>query len=376
MVAGGGTGDATIYLAEQLRKTTAEVVHVDISEASIEIAKRRAAIRGLTNIKWFHASLLDLESLNLGHFDYINCVGVLHHLEDPDAGFKVLRSLLKPSGAMGLMVYGLYGRTGVYQMQTLLRALNQGDERAQTKIQRARDIIVSAPTTNWFKRGQSLCMSDKANDAEIFDLLLHTQDRAYSVPQLYEWLVDGHGLNIHFTDTGRGGYVYVPRMLAGLRKYEYLDRADSLPLRKQHEIAEILGGSINMHTFYLTHEEKTEAPYGDPDYVPLFVHEPITGPEVAKFVEAERSKKNPITINHVHTGLAMEVAVGPFAKYILNNINGRLTFGEIFQKIREIDKFKKPPPTDQQLFEDFRGLYALFRAIDRILLRHKSAPCS
>lgn len=375
LVAGGGTGDGTIYLAEQLRNSSAEIVHADMSEASIAIAKKRAEIRGLPNIKWVHASLLNLETLGLGHFDYINCVGVLHHLADPDAGLKALRALLKPDGAMGIMVYGQYGRTGVYQMQTLLRVLNQDHEPSQIKIQRARDIMVTAPAANWFKRGQSLYVSDKANDAEIFDLLLHSQDRAYSVPQLYEWLVDNHGLHIHFTDTGRGGYVYMPRMVAGSKNLEYLDRADSLPLRKQHEVAEILGGSIIGHTFYLTHEANTESPYGDPDYVPAFVHEPLSGPELAKFVEGERNRKNPITVNHVHTGVTAEVVVGAFSKYILNNIDGHLSFGQIFQKIRSIDKFKKAHPTDEQLFDDFKGLYDLFRAIDRILLHHKSTTC-
>jgi len=52
LVAGGGTGDGTIYLAEQLRATDAEIVHLDLSEASINIARRRAEIRKLENIRW------------------------------------------------------------------------------------------------------------------------------------------------------------------------------------------------------------------------------------------------------------------------------------------------------------------------------------
>jgi hypothetical protein len=34
---------------------------------------------------------------------------------------------------------------------------------------------------------------DNATDAGVYDSLLHSQDRAYTVPQLYEWLADGHG---------------------------------------------------------------------------------------------------------------------------------------------------------------------------------------
>jgi ubiquinone/menaquinone biosynthesis C-methylase UbiE len=63
LVAGGGTGDATIFLAEQLRHTDAQVVHLDMSTASIALAKERAQIRGLTNITWVHDSLLNLPAL-------------------------------------------------------------------------------------------------------------------------------------------------------------------------------------------------------------------------------------------------------------------------------------------------------------------------
>jgi 2-polyprenyl-3-methyl-5-hydroxy-6-metoxy-1,4-benzoquinol methylase len=147
LVAGGGTGDATIFLAEQLRHTDAQVVHLDMSEASIALAKERAQIRGLTNIRWVHDSLLNLPALaaQLGKFDYINCSGVLHHLADPDLGFKALLSVLKADGAIGLMVYATSGRTGVYQMQELMRLVNGEEADAQRKIANTRDLLASLP---------------------------------------------------------------------------------------------------------------------------------------------------------------------------------------------------------------------------------------
>jgi 2-polyprenyl-3-methyl-5-hydroxy-6-metoxy-1,4-benzoquinol methylase len=65
-----------------------------VSSASLAIAKKRAEIRGLTNIAWIHDSLLNLGRLGLGKFDYINCVGVLHHLENPDDGLRALLEVL------------------------------------------------------------------------------------------------------------------------------------------------------------------------------------------------------------------------------------------------------------------------------------------
>ena len=42
-------------------------------------------------------------------FDHVCCTGVLHHMEEPGAGWRVLRDLLKPGG---LMRIGLYSRAG------------------------------------------------------------------------------------------------------------------------------------------------------------------------------------------------------------------------------------------------------------------------
>ena len=66
LVAGGGTGDATIFLAEQLKHTDAHIVHLDKSQASIAIAQQRAHIRGLANISWIHDSLLNLPQARSG----------------------------------------------------------------------------------------------------------------------------------------------------------------------------------------------------------------------------------------------------------------------------------------------------------------------
>ena len=85
LVAGGGTGDACIMLAQQLadRRCPGEVVYLDISTASRQICEGRAKARGLRNINFLTGSLLDLPSMPIGQFDYIDCTGVLHHLPDP-----------------------------------------------------------------------------------------------------------------------------------------------------------------------------------------------------------------------------------------------------------------------------------------------------
>ena len=145
LCAGAGTGDAPLSLAEQLNNTDAEIVYLDFSLASMRIAQKRAAMRGLANIVWFHDSLgtstssssytftmsyfqmnpdamikecypENLPQLGLGKFDLISCSGMLHHLPDPQAGLNTLAASLKPGGGMAIMVYPQVFRTAIYQV--------------------------------------------------------------------------------------------------------------------------------------------------------------------------------------------------------------------------------------------------------------------
>ncbi len=250
LVAGGGTGDATIFLAEQLRHTNAEIVHLDLSEASIAVARQRAQARELENISWLNESLLALPDLGLAPFDYINCSGVLHHLADPDAGLRALLAVLKGTGALGIMVYAEHGRTGVYQMQTLMRMINQGETDAQRKIANTREVLASLPNTNWFRRAEKVLYHDHVDlgDAGLYDLLLHSQDRAYTVDELYAWFGDQHGMHLELTDVGRGRAAYLPELAVGPQQPPFLGVTRQLPPRQQYAIAELLTGALVTHS--------------------------------------------------------------------------------------------------------------------------------
>jgi SAM-dependent methyltransferase len=372
LVAGGGTGDATIFLAEQLRLTDAEVVHLDLSAASIEVARQRAQVRGLANIRFIHESLLGLPALGLGRFDYINCAGVLHHLADPDAGLRALLGALKDDGALGIMVYAQYGRTGVYQLQSLLRLINANEPDTQRKIANARAVLAGLPASNWFKRGEPDLYLDHINlgDSGLFDLLLHPQDRAYTIEEIYAWLCDAHGLNLELTDVGRGHAAYLPELMADPRQPRIGELARDLSTRQQHAIAELLSGNLIHHTFYAMRRPGTRAPYGDRDYVPFLFHEPVTGRDLAALVRRHHSA--PFVINHSHTGVVVRIDPGKYGANILDHLDGSRTFGEIFAMVRQEISSSGSVPDDDQLFRDFQPLFDFLTAIDRLLLRHRS----
>ena len=373
LVAGGGTGDSTIFLAEQLRRTNAEIVHLDISQSAIELARQRARVRGLENITWVNDSLLALPNLDLGKFDYINCLGVLHHLEDPDAGLRSLRAVLKATGALGIMVYGQYGRTGVYQMQALLRKINEGAPDLQSRLKNAREVLATAPPTNWFQRGDDLFIDHKAwGDAGIYDLLLHSHDRAYTVPELYEWIADRHGMQIELTFPGRGRSAYLPELVIAPQQAGFLASLESLPARTRHEIAELLSGSVIMHTFYATNSPDAASPYGDADYVPALCNGPTADGLVASI---RRHGSKPYMLTDSQAQIAGYLDPGRFGEYVVKHIDGRRDFREIFSLVREEPAVRASRPDDRELFSDFRPLFDFLRNIDRLLLRHRSAEC-
>ena len=375
LVAGGGTGDATIFLAEQLRALGADdarVVHLDMSAASIAIARARAEIRGLVNIEWVHDSLLNLPALEatLGRFDYINCSGVLHHLADPYAGFRALESVLKDDGVIGLMVYATIGRTGIYQMQQLMRLVNGEAADASRKIANTKEVMASLPPTNWFMRSADLHHDHKMGDAGLYDLLLHFQDRAYTVGELFDWLGDGpggHGYHLAFTDVQRGRSPYLPHMVLGARPPATLAAIRQMPLRRQYEIAELLGGSIITHSLYLTRGGSRTAAYGDPDMVPFYFHEPLTG-AVAEQVFGN-SRGQPFRLNHQHSGVSVMVNPGRYGARLLGMIDGKRSFGEIFEAFRGEWRGKAAAPGNEVLFADLAEAYEVLNSLDRVLLR-------
>ncbi|MHA1568879.1 MAG: class I SAM-dependent methyltransferase, partial [Alphaproteobacteria bacterium] len=264
LVAGGGTGDGAIMLAQQLadRGGPAEIVYLDLSAASRAIAEARAAARGLDNLRFHTGSLLDIARIAPGPYDYIDCCGVLHHLDDPAAGVEALASALAPDGGMGLMLYGALGRTGVYDMQAMLRGLAPADAGAEdnkTRIARARRLLDALPPTNRFRRNPFLSDHVGAGDAGLYDLLLHARDRAYRVPEIVDLLAGAGLAPTGFVEPARydpATYLTAPALLKPLADKDWIERA---------AFAELLAGNMRTHAFYAVPTARVAVAVAQPD---------------------------------------------------------------------------------------------------------------
>ncbi len=243
LIAGGGTGDGLIMLAQQLADAGVdhEIVYLDLSAASRDIAKARAEVRGLRSIEFIVGDLLAAEAL--GRFDYIDCCGVLHHLADPGAGAARLAALLAPNGGIGGMVYAPLGRTGVYPLQSAFAKL-LGDRSFPDQIADAKAILAGLPKTNWLLRNPFLA-DHKASDAGLFDLLLHSRDRPFWADELLDLLADaGLAVAALIEPIKYDPASYLP---AGS---EALTVASGLPFPARARLAEEIAGSIRKHVFY------------------------------------------------------------------------------------------------------------------------------
>jgi 2-polyprenyl-3-methyl-5-hydroxy-6-metoxy-1,4-benzoquinol methylase len=268
LVAGGGTGDCLIYLAEQLRDTPAEVVYLDMSKASMNIAKARAKVRNLSNIKWVHESLLNLPESDLGKFDFITCSGVLHHLDDPQEGLDALTSVLHPDGSIFLMLYAQHGRTSIYQMQDLLNRVHADEPDIQKKIDRTRLLLNSLPEGNWFNFNSGAYGLDLQSDIGLYDLLLHPQDRAYTVPELYDY-VEKSGLTVNKLfnpDHPLGDMLFEPETF--IRDKETLEGVKRQSFREQAAICELMFGQLMKQCCFISFKDKATPSSLDLDLIP------------------------------------------------------------------------------------------------------------
>jgi SAM-dependent methyltransferase len=319
LVAGGGTGDATIMLAQQMTSLgrPGTVTWLDRSAAALTIARARADARRLTNIEWEQRSLLDLPGSGLGPFDYIDCCGVLHHLPDPAEGLRALLSVLAPGGGMGLMTYAPYGRTGVYMMQDVLRRLAPPDEMPQQRLDIARRVMKHLPETQWLRRNRNFDDHINGGDAGLYDLLLNPRDRAYAVADLSKLLGDA-GLRITcWVEPIR----YDPiAMLPDTRLRARLDAMDSIG---RAALAEALAGNMAVHIVYCvrTGDPVQQTDPGANTSVPVFRE--VDGETLAKGIRPDGTL--PVTFD----GLSTMVALPSLATAILPLIDGQRSVGQI-----------------------------------------------
>lgn len=117
---GTGTGQLSAFLSLRREK----VLGIDFSDASL---KKAMALKEKLQLKSWHlkkCNIFDKEQIKeLGTFDYVLCLGVLHHTENAYQGFKNILPLVKPGGYIAVGLYNTFGRFPLHVRQILAKSV-------------------------------------------------------------------------------------------------------------------------------------------------------------------------------------------------------------------------------------------------------------
>lgn len=180
LIAGCGTGQQILGAA--CRYAGARILAVDLSRASLGVAASKVAEWGFEGqVRLAQADILALDELDEA-FDLIECGGVLHHLDDPEAGWRVLRDRLAPGGLMKIAVYSEHARADVVAAQAVVADLPITEQ----GLREARRRLLDLPENH---AARSVVWSvDFASLAGFRDLVRHECEHRFTLERLGESL--------------------------------------------------------------------------------------------------------------------------------------------------------------------------------------------
>lgn len=182
LIAGCGTGKHPIQTSCY---NNVEITAVDMSRTSLAYAMRMARQYGVTNVQFMQGDILELSKLNK-RFHIIECVGVLHHMEDPMAGWRILTDLLVDGGLMSVGLYSELARKPIVAAREIIQ--NEGLVPDRKNIQDFRRRILQR------ELGDTLYglsnVYDFFSSSECRDLLFHFTEHRYTLPQVSQAIAE------------------------------------------------------------------------------------------------------------------------------------------------------------------------------------------
>jgi len=321
LVAGCGTSQAAKHA---LRWPAAQVTGIDFSATSVRCTRE---LKEKYNLQNLHLQQLAIECVSdLGmSFDQIVCTGVLHHLADPDEGLRALRNVLKPGGAIHLMVYAPYGRTGIYMLQQFCRCvgIHATDCEIRDLISALSALPSGHPLENVLRQAP-----DFRHEAAIADALLHPQDRAYSVPQLFDF-IEKAGLT--FSRWVRQAPYSIH--CGVIAKLPQAARMAQLSWTEQCAAIELFRGTMARHSVVLHRDDSASDSRqirftSDAwlDYVPIRMPDTLCVQERLPYGAAA------VLINRTHTYQDMFLPIGSTEKRLFDAIDGICNIEDIVDR--------------------------------------------
>jgi 2-polyprenyl-3-methyl-5-hydroxy-6-metoxy-1,4-benzoquinol methylase len=181
LIAGCGTGEHPFDIAQ--KSPEARVLAIDLSRTSLAYAQRKTREHGLRNIEYAQADILKLATLGRT-FDRIEAVGVLHHLSDPRAGWRVLLALLAPNGIMRVGLYSEAARRAIVEARALIA--ERGYRATAADIRAFRQMLIRARDEPRWET--ILTTVDFYTMSGCRDMLFNVMEHRFTIPELAAFL--------------------------------------------------------------------------------------------------------------------------------------------------------------------------------------------
>ena len=181
LIAGCGTGQHPIASSQSI--SGSKILAVDLSMASLTYAKRKTKELGIESIEYAQADILKLNTLGRS-FDVIESSGVLHHLENPFDGWKVLLNLLNPHGLMRLGFYSELARRDIVRVRNLIS--QDGIGSSLQDIRNYRKYLFGLKNSEDY--GFATSSSDFFSTSTCRDLLFHIQEHRMNLSDIANFL--------------------------------------------------------------------------------------------------------------------------------------------------------------------------------------------
>ena len=218
LIAGCGSGRHSLEVAQLF--PDAQVLAVDIGLPGLAYAQRKTREAGLNNVDYAQADILKLGTLGRS-FDRIEAVGVLHHLAEPESGWRVLLSLLRPNGVMRIGLYSETARQAVIEARGLI--VERGYRPTTEGIHKCRqEILRDYDKRRWWRLIES---GDFYSISGCRDLLFNVMEHKFTIPRIKAFLDEQ---NLSFL-----GFDPEPWLVEKFQK-QFPDAAASTDLDKWH----------------------------------------------------------------------------------------------------------------------------------------------
>jgi len=345
LIAGCGTWQAAKFA---LCHPAARVVAIDISPTSLNHTEALKNKYDLSNLETRQLPIESVSNLDK-RFDLVISTGVLHHLVDPDAGLRALKSVLNDDGVMYLMLYAPYGRTGVYMFQDYCRRLGVG-----TSPQEIDDLTM---TLRHLSQHHPLVLMMRGSrdglDANaLVDAVLNPRDRTYSVPQLFEFL-ERNDLKL-----ARWYWQapYLPQCGA-IADTPHAARLAALPERDQYTQLELFRGLMTNHDFIVQHSDVKNPSFDGEQYLNYV---PIRRGWTMCVEDQLPPGAVGVLLNRTHLFDDLFLPVNEQEKQLYEAIDGQRNISEIVEAVKYSspvarDFFEKLWWFDQVVFDMSRG---------------------